>query len=622
MCQWRILLCGFRCERYTYDNNGNLLTRRARDGQSISFAYDLLNRLTGKTTPVAADRVAYSYDLLGRRLAATYPAGTAAAQEGNVANVYDKVGRLLSTASRGGKLLAYQYDPAGNRTRTTMPDGTALFVQYGYDSLNRVTSIKENGSVNLATYAYDDLSRRTAVTLGNGNVMSYGYNGDDTLASLGHNLQGAVATNDVTLGYGYNQVDQINSRTLSNAAYLWNGHYNVNRPYTANGLNQYATSGPKALSYDARGNLGGDGTWTFAYDVENRLLNATRSGLAASFAYDTVGRLATTTNAGVAAKYMYDGDDLVAEYNSANTLVRRYIHGPGIDEPLAWYEGAALATKRYFQADHQGSIIAVTDQAGAPISQFSYGPYGEPSSLTGSEFRYTGQRLVAGVGLYYYKARFYSPYLGRFLQTDPIGTADDMNMYAYVGSDPVNGIDPSGLKIVIVGSPEFKQAVESDLSKIRSQPGGETLIKKLEATPLINKIVPSSDGRNYARGSYGKSSGSTIEYNPRKNTGGQDSNGSNIRPPFVGLGHELGHARAYNLGKQVAPPAPSTIAPGTTPKSEIHSMANENMIRKEHGLPERPSYAPSAPQASVSGANSKAPESPFATGSNLASGPK
>jgi RHS repeat-associated protein len=299
--------------------------------------------------------------------------------------------------------------------------------------------------VNLATYAYDDLSRRTAVTLGNGNVMSYGYNGDATLASLGHNLQGATTTNDVTLGYGYNQVDQINSRTLSNASYLWKGHYNVNRPYTANGLNQYTASGPRALSYDARGNLGGDGTWTFAYDVENRLLNATRSGLAASFAYDTVGRLATTTNAGVAAKYMYDGDDLVAEYNSANTLVRRTIHGPGIDEPLAWYEGPALATKRYFQADHQGSIIAVTDQAGAPISQFSYGPYGEPNSLTGSEFRYTGQRLVAGVGLYYYKARFYSPYLGRFLQTDPIGMADDMNMYAYVGNSPISRRDPSGL---------------------------------------------------------------------------------------------------------------------------------------------------------------------------------
>jgi RHS repeat-associated protein len=403
-----------------------------------------LNRLTGKTTPVAADRVAYSYDLLGRRLAATYPAGTAAAQEGNVANVYDKVGRLLSTASRGGKLLAYQYDPAGNRTRTTMPDGTALFVQYGYDSLNRVTSIKENGSVNLATYAYDDLSRRTAVTLGNGNVMSYGYNGDDTLASLGHNLQGATTTNDVTLGYGYNQVDQINSRTLSNASYLWKGHYNVNRPYTANGLNQYTASGAKTLSHDPRGNLSGDGTWTFAYDVENRLLNATRSGLAASFAYDTVGRLATTTNVGVTGKYMYDGDDLVAEYNSANALVRRTIHGPGIDEPLAWYEGTALATKRYFQADHQGSIIAVTDQAGAPISQFSYGPYGEPSSLTGSEFRYTGQRLVAGVGLYYYKARFYSPYLGRFLQTDPIGTADDMNRYAYVKNDPLNYTDSTG----------------------------------------------------------------------------------------------------------------------------------------------------------------------------------
>ena len=125
--------------------------------------------------------------------------------------------------------------------------------------------------------------------------------------------------------------------------------------------------------------------------------------------------------------------------------LRRYVHGPGVDEPLVWYEGAGVADRRWLHADRQGSIIGVSNGAGA-VTPYAYGPWGEPSDWTGPRFRYTGQATFPEAQAYHYKARVYDPAMGRFLQTDPIGQADDPNLYAYVRGDPVNMGDPSGLE--------------------------------------------------------------------------------------------------------------------------------------------------------------------------------
>ncbi len=164
-----------------------------------------------------------------------------------------------------------------------------------------------------------------------------------------------------------------------------------------------------------------------------------------SFKYDPFGRRIYKSSSSGTSIFAYDGDNLIEQTNSSGTPVARYSQGLNIDEPLAMLSSA---TTSYYEADGLGSITSLSSGAGSLAQTYTFDSFGKQTASSGSltnPFQYTAREFDPETSLYYYRARYYDPNVGRFLNEDPMRFRAGVNFYRYVNNRVTDLTDPYGL---------------------------------------------------------------------------------------------------------------------------------------------------------------------------------
>jgi RHS repeat-associated protein len=464
-----------KTETYCYDWNDNVISVKDRKGRLSTYSYDKLDRIT-KASYADGSYTSYTYDSGGRL---TYLNDSVS---GPIQYIYSNNGcstcggavdKLIQEITPSGS-ISYEYDAIGRRTRMTVAGQPA--VNYSYDTTTRLTQIKrassplvgeDGGEGYIFNFTCDVLGRRNSLTLPNGVTTNYTYDNGNNLLELKH--LSPLSSVLEALSYSYDANGNRISMSRPSVSLP------LPQPVSAtsyNDANRMLTFNDKNMTYDANGKMtsvtNSCGTTSYDWDASNRLVgingfNSDCSELSASFEYDAVGRRIEKTINGETTQYLYDGIDIVQEIKN-NTVYADYIRTLNIDEPLARIK--TDGTIRFYQTDALGSVIALTDDNGVVKTQYSYDPFGNVTvtgEISDNPFHYTG-RENDGTGLYYYRARYYSPELQRFISEDPIGFEGGINLFAYVGNNPVNFIDPSGQVPLIVIIPVVAGVINGGIS--------------------------------------------------------------------------------------------------------------------------------------------------------------
>ncbi len=469
---------------YAYDPLGNKISRTDNNGAVTNLIYDAANRLTSRDYPGSNDDL-MTYDFEGRLL-------TANNTNANISFTYDNANRLLSE-NLNGRITQYSYNVPGRKTTLTYPGGRVI--EENYDLRNRMSSVDEGG-LPLASYIHDASNRLASRNYRNGTGTTYAYNSNDWVTSINHS-KSPVSFAQINYTFD-NEGNRLTAekiyRPISSEQYVYDQDYkntvykegtllggNIPAPvtqsvynydgagnrtslmhdalptnYVTNNVNQYVNyvdSFINTPNYDANGNMVTDGGHVYQYDFENRIISVD-GGSVAFYKYDALGRRIQKITPSQTINYYFDGQRAIEERDVANIVVATYVFGRQLDEIISMRRAG---TDFYYHQNSLGSIIAVTNNAGAVVERYEYDAFGivtfyNPAFVKinatniGNRILFNSREYDSETRTYYYRARSYNPKLGRFMQRDPLGYTDGVNVYEYCLSNPQNKIDPLGLE--------------------------------------------------------------------------------------------------------------------------------------------------------------------------------